>query len=116
MNASISRADERAELNWLKYREQKELWLGLSEETAKAQRETTGRLWLAIEKVLRSDIGASMQALAAVLMIQIEDDESNEDVPGLYRASLRAIRPQVVGLIAEAADRVLAAALAEEGA
>jgi hypothetical protein len=41
-----------------------------------------------------------------VLVIEI-GDEDREDVPGLWRASLAAIRPQLVGAIAEDADRVL---------
>jgi hypothetical protein len=43
-------------------------------------------------------------------------DRSDEALPGLNRASLRAIRPQLVGTVAEAADRVLAAPQTEEGA
>jgi len=43
-------------------------------------------------------------ALGAALVIEIEDEES-EDIPGLYRAALAAIRPQLSGAIAEAADR-----------
>jgi hypothetical protein len=37
-------------------------------------------------------------------MVEIEGD-APEDVPGLFRAALAAIRPQLVGKIAEAADR-----------
>ena len=47
-------------------------------------------------------------ALGAVLMIAIKDGLV-EDIAGLYRASLRVIRPQLIGAIAEDADRVLAA-------
>ena len=43
--------------------------------------------------------------LAVVLMIEIRN---LEDVDGLKRASLSALRPQLVGAIAEDADRVLA--------
>ena len=39
-------------------------------------------------------------------MVEIELD-NGEDVPGLQRASLRALRPRLVGAIAEDADRVL---------
>jgi hypothetical protein len=46
-------------------------------------------------------------ALGAVLMVEIERDEP-ENVPGLNRAALAAIRPQLVGAIAADADRVLA--------
>jgi hypothetical protein len=59
-------------------------------------------------QLLQADIGASVHALAAVLVVQIKQDEDREDVPGLWRASLAVIRPQIVGAIAEAADRVLA--------
>ena len=52
-------------------------------------------------------IGASVLALAAVLMVAIYDG-SDEAVPGLNRASLAAIRTQLVGDIARDADRVLA--------
>ena len=52
-------------------------------------------------------IGSSVLALGAVLLIAIEDKEP-EPVFGFYRACLRTIRPQLVGAIAEAADRVLA--------
>jgi hypothetical protein len=52
-------------------------------------------------------IGASVLALAAVLMVAIYD-RSDEALPGLNRACLAAIRPQLVGAIAEDADRMLA--------
>jgi hypothetical protein len=42
--------------------------------------------------------------------------QRREDIPGLCRASLAAIRPQLVRAIAEDADRVLAAAKEEEAA
>jgi hypothetical protein len=51
---------------------------------------------------------ASILALAAVLMIEIGHGGLEEIVADLHLASLRAIRPQLVGAIAEAADRVLA--------
>jgi hypothetical protein len=39
------------------------------------------------------------------------DDHGDERVPRIYRAALAAIRPQLIGAIAEDADRMLA----EEG-
>jgi hypothetical protein len=48
----------------------------------------------------------SVLALGAVLIIAIHDDA--EDIPGLNRAALAAVRPQLFGAIAEDADRVLA--------
>jgi hypothetical protein len=60
-------------------------------------------------------IGASTLALGAVLIAAVMD-KSAEPVKGMNRASLRAIRPQLVGAIAEAADRVLAALQAGEDA
>jgi hypothetical protein len=96
MNAPVSAADERAELNWVKYRELKE---------HDAEFDSV----YAIECVLRAEIRTSVQALASVLMIQIDEgQEKYEEVPDLWRASLAAIRPQLVGAIADAADRVLA--------
>ena len=43
-----------------------------------------------------------------MLLTEIEDNEDLEACAGLYRGALRAIRPQLVGEIAAAADRVLA--------
>jgi hypothetical protein len=39
-------------------------------------------------------------------MIEIAD-QTPEEIPGLHRAALAAIRPQLIGGIAEAADHVL---------
>jgi hypothetical protein len=106
MSAPLSAADQRAELNWLKYREQADYCRGLKEENKK-QWDAGWDLRFAIEHALQADMSTSVQALASVLIIQIEDDEPREDVTGLRRASLAALRPQLVGSIAEAADRVL---------
>jgi len=114
MNApNLSPADWRAELNWLKYREQKEYCeqcnrLEASPVTIE-QIDAAYAALFAIEEELEADIGASVLALGAVLTIEIEDEES-EDIPGLYRATLSAIRPQLTGAIAEAADRALLSA------
>jgi hypothetical protein len=69
----------------------------------------------ALESALRADISRSVEALAAVLIIEIED-ASPEEVDGLHRAALRAIRPRLVGEIGEAADRMLASASPDEEA
>jgi hypothetical protein len=93
----LSPADVRAEQNWLKYRQLKE---------RDAEWESAVR---PVEYALRTEIRTSVRALACVLMIQInEGDEECEEVPDLWRASLAAIRPQLVGAIAEDADHVLA--------
>jgi hypothetical protein len=60
-----------------------------------------------IEKVIGKHAEASILALAANLVIGIQADDDEDDVLQTYRASLRAIRPQLVGAIAEDADRVL---------
>jgi hypothetical protein len=60
-----------------------------------------------VENTLRARIGESALALGAVLTADIELGET-EDVPGLLRATLAAIRPQISGPIAEDADRALA--------
>jgi hypothetical protein len=50
-------------------------------------------------------------------MIEQKDDwPDGEKVSGLRLASLRAIRPQLVGSIADHADRMLASVNEEEGA
>ena len=57
-----------------------------------------------IKAKLAKHFGTSVLALGAILTLWIDD----ELYKGLNRASLRAIRPQLVGAIAEAADQVLA--------
>lgn len=59
-----------------------------------------------VENDLRGHIGELIFALAAVIVAEI--GVADEDVPGLLRASLAAIRPQISGPIAEDADRMLA--------
>ena len=60
-----------------------------------------------IEDAIGKHVEASVLALGASLMIGIQDNDEEEHVLAAYRASLRAIRPQLVGAIAEDADRVL---------
>jgi hypothetical protein len=60
------------------------------------------------EHVLHAGVGASLHALAASLIIEIEDNPEDEGARGLCRGSLAAIRPQLVGAIADDADRALA--------
>jgi hypothetical protein len=103
------KADCRAADLWAHWREQKERCEQLedlpndSEERCTAAHKTL----FAIENELRLDFHASVVALAATLVVQIDREEA-EDVEGLHLASLAAIRPQLVGAIAEDADRVLA--------
>jgi hypothetical protein len=99
--------DLRAEVLWLRYREQKELCDRLPDETTKEEHTRAHRELFAIEDALRADISESVNALACTIMIEIAD-ETPEEIPGLHRAALAAIRPQLIGGIAEAADRVLA--------
>jgi hypothetical protein len=63
---------------------------------------------LDIEKAIRKHAEASVLAVAASLVIGIQADDDEDEVLQTYRASLRALRPQVVGAIAADADRVLA--------
>jgi len=98
MNASVSTVEQRVELNWLKYRELKDHWRKL--EDGSPGEEVYDAAWDAVTTVecdLQSEMRTSVHALASVLMIQIEDEESSEAVPGVWRASLAAIRPQLVG-------------------
>jgi hypothetical protein len=104
MNAPLSQADERALALWDCWREQKERAEYLGESSRSREKaDAAVDVLVAIEDLLQADIDSSVQALAAVLMIEGRD----ESVPGLYRASLAAIRPQLVGAIAEAAARAL---------
>jgi hypothetical protein len=105
MTAPISPVDQRALILWDRYCEQKEHSERLQSGPAtQAQCQVSFDALFAVEHLLQADIGASISALGAVLMVEIEGD-APEDVPGLYRAALAAIRQQLVGKIAEAADR-----------
>jgi hypothetical protein len=57
------------------------------------------------DEILSSEL-RSPHALAAAVMIKIDD--TDEETADILRASLASIRPQLVGAIAEDADRVLA--------
>jgi hypothetical protein len=108
MNAPVSAADERALILWDRYNEQKGNRERLESGPAtQAQCQASFDVHFAIEKLLQADIGASVHALAAVLVIEI-NERLCEEVDGLQKASLAAIRSQLVGAIAEDADRVLA--------
>ena len=61
-----------------------------------------------IENAIKKLAEASDLAIAASLVIGIQADDDEDDVLQTYRAALRAFRPQLVGAIAEDADRVLA--------
>ena len=61
-----------------------------------------------VERIIAEYIGASILALGGFLITDIGLDDDDERVLRAYRASLAAIRPQLVGAIAEDADRVLA--------
>jgi hypothetical protein len=69
---------------------------------------------LDIEEAIREHAGTSVLALGASLVIGNQADDDHVQVLQTYRASLRAIRPQLVGAIAEDADRVLAQGEEEE--
>ena len=104
MTAPLSLSDEQVFQLW-------DLW----QEANKFHDSTDGEEGLdrlnEIEEELHAAMGASVHCLAVVLMIEIGNPE---DVCGLKLASLRAIRPQLVGVLAEDADRVLAQKKEEE--
>ena len=101
--------DFRAELNWQRLRELKAVTDRLAGTGATdEQYEAALKPVLAIERVLENDIAKSVQALAAVLMILIRDGYI-EEIPGLFRACLQAILPQLEGMIGADAERMLAA-------
>ena len=107
-NPTLSQADQRTLHLWDRYREQKVRWSELAGGPDNPEEEAAWDLLMDIEHVLHADIGASPHAVAASLIIEIDDNESAEDVRGLWRGSLAGIRPQLVGAIAEDADCVLA--------
>jgi hypothetical protein len=114
MAAPMSQADERALALWDLWREQRDRSEHLGRTSCTREKSDAALdVLVEIEDILQTSIHSSVQALAAILMIEGRD---REDVPGLCRASLAAIRPQLVGTVAEAADRVLAAPQAEEAA
>jgi hypothetical protein len=61
-----------------------------------------------LEDAIIDHTEASVLALGASLVIGIQGNDEQENVLAAYRASLRALRPQLVGAIADDADRVLA--------
>jgi hypothetical protein len=89
-------------------------------EEQRAEKERTGYAWLnaksergwssvvEIENAIEKHTEGSVLALGASLVVGIQGDDERENILAAYRASLRVIRPQLVGAIAEDADRVLA--------
>ena len=91
-------------------REVIDLWQRRQQMVAAFNSETTdeeGEAYCDVQAEIDKHLGASVLALAAVLMVAIHD-KGAEEVSGMNRASLAAIRPQLTGAIAEAADRLLA--------
>jgi len=108
--------DFRAELNWQRHRELEataEHVMNSDKGTEEAT-EAAFKPVIAIERVLEADMDKSVQALACVLMVQIEG-ETPEEVDGLNRACLKAILPQLEGSIGADAERLLAQEEKEEG-
>lgn len=62
----------------------------------------------AVEDKIEALVPVSVLALGAHLIRRIEGDDDEEEELRVCRATLAAIRPQLVGPIAEDADRVLA--------
>jgi hypothetical protein len=72
------------------------------------RRESAWKTVRNIEDAIQNHVDTSVLALAAILALGIREDREEDEVLLAYRASLRAIRPQLVGAIAADADRVLA--------
>jgi hypothetical protein len=68
--------------------------------------ETTNRR--AVEHKIEALVPASVLALGGHLIGEIESDADEDHVIRAHRASLAAIRPQLMGAIAEDADQLLA--------
>jgi hypothetical protein len=81
--------------------------LGLDDDASGERCDQAGNASSDVLGEIDKHIGASVLALAAVLMVAIHD-KSDEAIAGLNHAALAAIRPQLAGAIAEDADRVLA--------
>jgi hypothetical protein len=64
----------------------------------------------AIEKEIRRHLKTSVLAVGAAITVDLRQGDEEDHVLDIYRAALAAIRPHLVGLIAEDADRALAAA------
>jgi hypothetical protein len=106
MTSTRSQADERALALWDLWREQKDRSEHLGRTSCTREKSDAAvDVLVGIENLLQTSIHSSVQALAAILIIE---GRGREDVPGLCHASLAAIRPQLVGSIAADADRVLA--------
>jgi hypothetical protein len=74
-----------------------------------AQREDdVTKVRIRISHELEASMGDSVLALAATLLIGIRLDDEEDYVIRNYRATLAAIRPQLVDVIAEDADKTLA--------
>jgi hypothetical protein len=98
---------------WSRWQKQNDLYNAIGDEATPEEPleeavEKEFELLDEIEDALHSDMRASIHALAAMLMIEVGHGGLEEIVADLHFASLAAIRPQLVGAIAEAADRVLA--------
>lgn len=107
--------DSRAELLWQRRKELKAIADRLMESPNGTEEacEAAHKPVFAAEHVLAADMHKSVQALAAVLMVEIQD-ETPEEVDGLFRACLRAILPQLEGSIGADAERLLAQGEEEE--
>ena len=109
--ATIS-GDEHVNKLWTLRRERKSAFeqLAHSSEGTEEACEAAYEEVRSIEIVLESELKAlgCIHALGAVLLTEIEDNQDQEAFAGLYRGALRAIRPHLVGAIAEDADRTLA--------
>ena len=92
---------------WAQYRTHKAHCARLLETTAEKECETAHNGLFALEHFFKATVSQSIDALGATLIIEAEA-RSPEEVDGLNKASLAAIRHQLVGQIAEDADRVLA--------
>ena len=91
---------------WGQYRAQKDHCDRLLETGTEEECEAAHKALHHFELRFQANTAKSIHALAAVLIIEVQD-HTPEEVDGLRKACLAAIRPQLVGQIAEDADRVL---------
>jgi hypothetical protein len=93
---------------WNRWLEQNKLYDSLPGLTPQETLDKGLRALNEIEDALHGEMRASIHSLAVILMIEMSQGGLEAIVADLHLASLAAIRPQLVGVIAEDADGALA--------
>ena len=105
--------DFRAELLWQRRKELNAIANRVSETATDDATEAALEPVFACDHLFEADMSRCVAATACVLMVEIEND-TPEEVAGLFRACLKAILPQLEGSIGADAERLLAKEEEEE--